>query len=378
MLSGGGAKGGYEVGVMKALFDGASPATGFAPLRVEVFTGTSVGAFNATFMASRWRASSADALRELEAVWRTRMANTREGCGNGVFRIRGLPLQGLDIGCLRHPFEDLAELARDGVFFVNFAVIRGMNLISSRAPVKNRIAETIDVSAMFSVTPFDNLVRDTVDVGALHDSPLKLTIAASNWRDGSLRLFTKADIERLGPGTILASAAIPGIFPPVVVDGTPYVDGGVLNNTPLRPAIRSGADVVHVVYLDPLVEDIPFPQLPNTLNTIYRMYAVLQSSNVTNDIMTAQSVNRALEIARGDGGGGAQAVQLAANVARRRRRGGRPYRNLTIHRYRPLNDLGGGEGLLDFSSRNIEYLINLGYRDAVSHDCQAAGCDIPG
>lgn len=378
MLSGGGAKGGYEVGVMKALFEGASPATGFTPLEVEVFSGTSVGAYNAVFMASRWRQPSAAALRELEAVWRTRMANTPDGCGNGVFRIRGLPLQG-DLGCLRRPVEDLAELARDSLFFANFAVIRGMNLISSRAPVRNRVAEIVDVSALFSVTPFDNLVRETIDVAALHQSHLKLTIAASNWKDGKLKLFTKEEIERVGPGAILASAAIPGIFPPVVLDGTPYVDGGVLNNTPLRPAIRNGANVVHVVYLDPRVEDIPFPRMPNTLDTIYRMYAILQSANVDNDITTAKNVNRALEVGRGGGGEeeAPEVVHLASRVARRRRRQGRPYRTLTIHRYRPTNDLGGGEGLLDFTSRNIEYLIDLGYRDAVSHDCQAAECDIP-
>jgi len=108
VLSGGGAKGAYEIGVMKALYNGASPATGFRPLEAEVFTGTSVGAYNATFMASRPR-QDADAIKTLETIWRTRIANTSEGCGNGIFRIRGLPLQGLDIGCLRRPVEDIVE-----------------------------------------------------------------------------------------------------------------------------------------------------------------------------------------------------------------------------------------------------------------------------
>lgn len=385
MLSGGGAKGAYEVGVMKALYTGTSPATGFTPLEVEVFAGTSVGAYNATFMASRPR-QGADAIRDLETTWRTDIANTADRCGNGIFRIRGLPLQGFDIGCLRRPVEEVIELAKDGSFFANFALVRGMNLISSNAPVKTRLAETVDLSALFSVEPLDSLVRKTIDLRDLRNSDSRLTIAVSNWKDGKLQLFTKDDItERFGTAALLASAAIPGIFPPVELGGTPYVDGGVLNNTPLRPAIRNGANVVHVIYLDPVVEQIPFPQLPNTLNTLYRLYAILEAANFRNDINRAQNVNRALEITQpgprpvieADAPSEAEITNLAARVVERRRREGRPYRKLSVHRYRPVNDLGGGEGLLDFSLENIEKLIDLGYRDAVSHDCQSSGCEIP-
>jgi predicted acylesterase/phospholipase RssA len=386
VLSGGSAKGAYEVGVMKALYTGASPATGFTPLEAEVFTGTSVGAYNATFMASRPH-QGANAISELEKTWRTDIANTSDRCGNGIFRIRGLPLQGFDIGCLRRPVEEVIELAKDSSFFANFALVRGMNLISSSAPVRTRIAETVDLSALFSVEPLDSLVRKTVDLRALRSSDSRLTIAASNWREGKLQLFTKDDItERFGTAALLASAAIPGIFPPVELDGTPYVDGGVLNNTPLRPAIRYGANVAHVIYLDPVVEQIPFPQLPNTLNTLYRLYAVLEAANFRNDFTRARNVNRALEITEPgprrpvietDAPSQAEITHLAARVVERRRREGRPYRKLIIHRYRPVNDLGGGEGLLDFSSENIERLIDLGYRDAVNHNCETSGCEVP-
>ena len=53
VLSGGGAKGAFEVGVLLALAEGRSAATGHRPLSTDIYTGTSVGAFNATFLASR-------------------------------------------------------------------------------------------------------------------------------------------------------------------------------------------------------------------------------------------------------------------------------------------------------------------------------------
>jgi NTE family protein len=380
VLSGGGAKGGYEVGVMKALFNGKSPATGFEPLEVEIFTGASVGAYNAAFLASQPDSPAAVAVGHLEEVWRDQFANTPEKCGNGVFRLRGLPLQGFDPGCLLHPVKDFTDLVKDGAFFANYALVRAMNITNSQIPFRNRIAETIDLSALFSTAPLYSLVQDTLDLNRLRASQKKLIIIASNFRDGTIRLFSKEDItDRYGAEAILASAAVPIIFPPVSIDDTPYVDGGVLNNTPLRPAIRLGADVIHVIYLDPFVDEIPFPTLPNTLDYGYRIYAILVNTNINNDISTANDINRSLIQVQAGGlteAGPGNLLRGASRIAQREQEG-RRYRVLTIHRYRPTSDLGGGEGLLDFSQDNIDYLISLGYSDAVNHDCTASGCVFP-
>jgi len=46
---------------------------------------------------------------------------------------------------------------------------------------------------------------------------------------------------------ILASAAIPGVFPTVLIDGRELVDGGVANNTPISTALKLGADRIVVL-----------------------------------------------------------------------------------------------------------------------------------
>lgn len=47
--------------------------------------------------------------------------------------------------------------------------------------------------------------------------------------------------------SILASSALPGIFPPVEIDGRPLIDGGIVNNTPITTAIEAGASEVWVL-----------------------------------------------------------------------------------------------------------------------------------
>jgi len=355
VLSGGGAKGAYEVGVMKALFAGASPSTGFRVPTVEVFTGTSVGAYNATFLAAQPGASGAAAVASLDQVWRERIANTPAQCGNGIYRVRGLPFQGLSPGCLLHPLEALRELAQDGAFAAGFTLTRSLDVAVSCLPPLARVVETIDLSALVSAEPMDSLVHETIDFSVLLASGKALTIAASNWAEGTLRLFSKADVAAIGPAAVLASAAIPGMFPPVEVEGVPYVDGGVLMNTPLLPAIRAGADVLHVIYLDPFVDRIPFPALPNTLATLYRLWAILVRTNVDRDIGEADRRSRAVV---------AGSQERLSN------------RVLVIHRYRPSAGLGGAGGLLDFSAAAVDFAIDLGYRDAAAHDCKAAGCSV--
>jgi predicted acylesterase/phospholipase RssA len=43
---------------------------------------------------------------------------------------------------------------------------------------------------------------------------------------------------------ILASAALPGVYPPVEIDGRLLIDGGIANNTPITTAINAGATEV--------------------------------------------------------------------------------------------------------------------------------------
>jgi hypothetical protein len=164
--------------------------------------------------------------------------------------------------------------------------------------------------------------------------------------------------DRVGFDALLASSAIPGVFPPVDIDGDPHVDGGLLMNTPLKPAIRLGAEVLHAIYLDPTLSQIPMATLPSTVDTLYRSISILMADHINADIAIAARINQLIRLRREAG----ETLK---------------YRPLTIHRYRPTDDLGGADGLLDFRIGSIDRWIEEGYRVAVEHDCSADGCVLP-
>jgi predicted acylesterase/phospholipase RssA len=385
VLSGGGARGAYEIGVMRALLTGAASSTGGAPVAARIFTGTSVGSYNAAFMAQHENPDAA-VLERLEAIWRERIAGTLANCGNGVYRLRADPTRWLDPGCLRDPLRLFAETARDGAFWGGYALAYGTQLLAAPGPWRVKLLESFNLAALFSRDPLERLLAETIDLARLRASPNELAVTVADWSTGKVRTFSKSEVtERFGTDAILASTAIPGIFPPVPIDGSPCVDGGLLMNTPTKPAIKAGADVLHVIYVDPMLSDIPFPDLPNTLDTFYRLYTILLAVQVEADVRHAAIINE--ELAALAAAGGARGSQLPAVRARRlvaRRRAGetvsRPdkiYWPLVIHRYRPQTDLGGAEAFLDFSPAVVDLMIRQGYADAVAHDCGDAGCVWP-
>ena len=164
ILSGGGANGAYEVGVLKALFAGKSSATTHEPLDPDIFVGTSVGAYNAAFLVSAWNDYGTAAIASLEQTWLDYVSSTRESPDNGVFRIRDDPrdffapvsfvLNPLQL--FHHLVEDSATLAWDGLQ-------RVVNLVSAQEmPLLERIVELFDFTSFVSLDPFRQTLNDTI------------------------------------------------------------------------------------------------------------------------------------------------------------------------------------------------------------------------
>ena len=370
---------------MKALLRGMSPATGYAPIDPGIYTGSSSGAVNAAIMLSQSDTSAVTAVDALETIWVRDIADDGPGCGNGAYRIRGNLLRYVNPACVAaDPVGLLADLAGDVRFYARDWLRRGVEFVQSDARLHRRVLELVDLTTLFSAEPFRRRVPELVKLDVIRRSRKLLRIMATNWRTGVLRVFRNEDLtDDIGFDAIVAATAIPGFFSPLDVAGEPHMDGALMMNTPLMPAIEAGADTIFIVYLDPDVRSIPLRRLRNTLDTMDRARNVNFAAKVTEDIETARWINDGLEViervARGDEPSDFDArafVRTASRIHDRIRKRA-PYRKLTVHRFGPRDDFGGILGLLNFDREQITRLIEFGYSDTIRHDCAANHCLLP-
>ena len=383
ILSGGGASGAYEVGVLKGLFAGDSPATNYTPLMPDIFTGTSIGAYNASLLVAEIINKGFAAIDYLEHIWLDVMPQDDDTGHNFIARYRGDPFEYFSPKVLLgNPFGDSLQLAQDASFFARDFYRRGLVFFLSSDDIETRLLKLFDSSAIISNEPERRLIEKTINFQNIRQSDKVLKVAATNWGTGELRVFGNNDLtDELGPKAVLASTAIPGIFPQIEIQDEYYADGGVVMNTPMNVAIDAGADILHVIYLDPEVKAIPLLPVRNTIDTFSRLFAIQFAATVNRDIAVAQQINLGLDIVKRAAGGGPMSGRdvrpfiLAAQRLSRVEDYSK-YRQITIHRYQPRDTLRGVLGLLNFNREKSLDLISRGFQDAIYHNCKASNCVI--
>ena len=102
------------------------------------------------------------------------------------------------------------------------------------------------------------IIESGVHYEDLEDATIPIEVVATSLTDGRERWIGH------GPAVeaILASSAIPSIFPPVTIDGDVLVDGGVVNNVPISRALSAGCDRIYVLLCGPLHYHPPPPRRP--------------------------------------------------------------------------------------------------------------------
>jgi NTE family protein len=87
------------------------------------------------------------------------------------------------------------------------------------------------------------LLERSLDYHQIEDATLPLHVVASERVTGHEVVLSHGSVVE----AVLASSAIPGVFPPVAIKGRELVDGGVCSNTPIAAAVRLGATDVIVL-----------------------------------------------------------------------------------------------------------------------------------
>jgi NTE family protein len=88
----------------------------------------------------------------------------------------------------------------------------------------------------YDTAPLRATLEELVDFDRLNQGGVRLSVGAVEVVSGDERWFDTAN-ERITVDHILASGALPPGFPPVMIDGVAYWDGGIVSNTPLQYVI---------------------------------------------------------------------------------------------------------------------------------------------
>jgi NTE family protein len=234
VLSGGGARGAYEAGVLRFIFEGLPARLGHAP-RIDLVSGTSVGAIHACFIAATMHEGT-ERGAQLAAVWESLALS--ELFGSAVGELLRLPRRMLST--LRAPGKLREGAPPDRLYgLLNSEHLEGIVRDAIPWPrIRRNLGEGLLEGVCVAATEIAT-GRATVFLDAQRGPD-------AAWDHDPSMI---AQPVKLGPAHALASAAIPMLFPAVRIGGTYYADGGLRVNTPLAPVLRLGADRVLVIAL---------------------------------------------------------------------------------------------------------------------------------
>lgn len=329
VLSGGGARGAYEAGVLRFLFEELPERLGHAP-RIDIVSGTSVGAIHACFVAATAHLGR-ERGAQLANVWEQLALSDLFGSALGEV--------------LRLPRRILSTVRSPRALRKGEPPDRLYGLLNTEH------LEQIVRSAI----PW-NQIRRNVGTGKI----LAASVAATEIATGRAVVFLDA-LERneaawshdpsmvarpvkLGPAHALASAAIPILFPAVRIGQTYYADGGLRVNTPLAPVLRLGADRVLVIALRKGATggaegDSAARRIESYGNPLFLFGKVLNAlllDHIDNDLAHLRMLNDVVRRVRDLGGADVFKRVSDAAIAER----GRPLRIVREMVVRPSQDLG--------------------------------------
>jgi NTE family protein len=95
-------------------------------------------------------------------------------------------------------------------------------------------------SSVFSNSSLRDLLRSRLPVRSFSELHIPLAIVTTDLETGGTVVLTEGDLIE----AILASTALPGLFPPIPWQGRRLVDGGLSNNVPIDLAVERGAERV--------------------------------------------------------------------------------------------------------------------------------------
>lgn len=322
VLSGGGARGAYEAGVIRYIRDELPPKVS-AKIKFDIMCGTSAGAINSCFLASCAHTPELQG-KALAELWQSVRIET-------IFKIGWRELLKLPRFLLgsrgRGEIDEMVGQGRLGGLFNTYPlekfVRRMMDWNSIKSNLQAGHLQAIAVNATHIGTGITHLF---VQSNQPHVPPSTNPQIKTHWVD-------------LTPNHVLASAAMPWVFPAVEIDGEIYCDGALKLNTPISPALRLGAQRLFVIGLKttqtPVQSPLKIASYPSAIFLLGKILNALLVDKAEYDLLQLERFNNFLDA--GTTKFGEHFVsELGDEIVKL---GGRPFRRVESMVVRPSVDI---------------------------------------
>ncbi len=332
VLSGGGARGAYEAGVLRYLREDLAGDLG-GQVQFDIICGTSVGGIHACFMAG-----TADIPAQQGRLLADRWENMvlEEMVSFGVKEFMRVPATLLGSGKIE---EVVAGQKRLG----------GVVQTAQLERLVRRLIPWSKVSRNCEAGCFDALSITATDIGS--GKSVVFVESRAPLPRWSQDPFVRAQAVKMTSEHAIASAALPILFPAVAIGERFFCDGGLRQNTPLSPALRLGAEKVLVIGLrhKPVEssepeEATPFPGAAFLAGKILNAFLL---DHIDYDLDRLRRFNSFIEAARAVGDDAHKRRLDEVMTAAR----GAPYRTVGEYMVRPSLDLGEIAGEIARSGR---------------------------
>ena len=270
VLSGGGARASYQVGVLAAI------AERVPELEVPILTGVSAGAINATSLAASPGPFSA-AVGTLRREWK-RLTTENVYCVRPTSIVRSSTTWLLRFLLGR----------RSGP-----GVVRGL---MDMTPLRRYLSETIVLGGIAR-----NIAAGRLDAVALSTTSYTTgrTVSFVQGHESvpvwerALRVAVRADLRL---DHVLASAAIPIVFPAIKLEDGFYGDGSIRQTAPLAPAIHLGARKLIAISMrvprGPVAPSIPIGEYPASAEVVSLLFNAVFLDSIDADAERLDRVNQ--------------------------------------------------------------------------------------
>lgn len=269
ILSGGGARGVFQAGVLRYLLDHDSD------LDYDVYAGVSVGSLNAALLASD---NLNETLPKLEEIWLNQIKDNSSVWSHHLWRYILAAIYCIVVFTI---FTFVSFILSAPKIITIFLAIIAAGLFYIPYYALN------NTHSIYNNNELGLLIKKNLDLDKLRNNNKKLLIGAVSFTTGDYKVITKHDTNL--PDWLMASSAFPVLFPMPHLENQYWTDGGIIDLSMVDNVLHLGATEIDIIVTNP-INPGSYNGLPGVLKQLVRHIDIISSEILRNIIASRTSI----------------------------------------------------------------------------------------